>query len=719
MNKRVTALSLAALLFMASCKPGGSPEATPTVPPAPPTSPVVTPAPTPVADPTPNLYEGYDLISRIDGSTATIPLNEAGLDAYLGSHEGLLHNTTSQAYWRLTAGECDIVFCTYPSQDEFDYAKEKGVELEIVPVVKDALVFLNNEKNPVENLTRQQVVDVYTGKIKNWKELGGADSGVTPYQRNQYSGSQTLFEKLVMGDVTPMTPPSTLVFAEMGGLVDAVAVYDNAETALGYSMFYYVSDMYTYPNIRLLSVDGVKPTRESIAADQYAYVTNYYAVMRRDTPEGHPAREYLRWMLTEQGQRTAHGAGYVTLKPLDLPVTPGMFPGATRENSTQSSGTGGTKSRIGEPTKGEGIIYDDDYRFSAEFDGDAELERLVDEWLDSVYAKSPDNSHGGTWYLSDGLLLVWVSVFTGTYREAYSAVFDVKAKKRLKLSDLFYDGVNYIEYINVNLVDSTRRNATWFFGWDDFETRALKRPFTGYPNDFDNFFVDRMGEGYYLCLEPLPDDPFFAPLSTMIGHFWLKVPLTEELSPWGASATVTEYYPLDVKDNVVLAVPEIKGGGNYEAVNAKIKATAEKAAKHEGYLSVETDPNPDWKRIINPTVKRWGGNISVIYTYVNYSGSGDVSLGVFERLDVNLATGADVDPYAAIPEKWWEADRLDIYEWQGNNFERIGDYIPPGGSAYSNIEIADWDSRVINFKLTQPDGRELQVMLVVELSEIN
>lgn len=90
----------------------------------------------------------YNLIERIDGSTATIPLSEAALDAYLGGHEGLVHNRTGEAYRRLIEKECDIVFCTYPSQNEFEHAEQKGVELEITPVANDALVFINNIENP-------------------------------------------------------------------------------------------------------------------------------------------------------------------------------------------------------------------------------------------------------------------------------------------------------------------------------------------------------------------------------------------------------------------------------------------------------------------------------------------------------------------------------------------------------------------------------------------
>ena len=68
-------------------------------------------------------------------------------------------------------------------------AKEKGVELEIVPIVKDAFVFFVNTENPVESLTLEQIQGIYTGNIKNWKDVGGDNERIVAYQRPANSGS--------------------------------------------------------------------------------------------------------------------------------------------------------------------------------------------------------------------------------------------------------------------------------------------------------------------------------------------------------------------------------------------------------------------------------------------------------------------------------------------------------------------------------------------------
>lgn len=81
------------------------------------------------------------------------------------------------------------------------------------------------------------------GKITNWKEVGGDDLEIAPFQRNAESGSQVLMEKLVMDGQAMMEPPEGYMLSEMGTLMEAVRSYDNSASAIGYSVFYYASDM--------------------------------------------------------------------------------------------------------------------------------------------------------------------------------------------------------------------------------------------------------------------------------------------------------------------------------------------------------------------------------------------------------------------------------------------------------------------------------------------
>ena len=98
-------------------------------------------------------------------------------------------------------------------------------------------MFIVNEENPVQSLTQQQLRDIYAGRITSWKDVGGADSPIVAFQRGVDSGSQTLFKKLLIdkGDGQLMAAPTELAPADMGGLVDSIAEYNNSANAIGFS----------------------------------------------------------------------------------------------------------------------------------------------------------------------------------------------------------------------------------------------------------------------------------------------------------------------------------------------------------------------------------------------------------------------------------------------------------------------------------------------------
>ena len=97
----------------------------------------------------------------------------------------------------------------------------------------------------------------------------GKTSAAQAFQRREDSGSQTLFQKLLIQGGELMDAPTELAPTEMGGLVDSIAEYNNTANAIGFSVYYYISEMYSQPGLRLLAVDGVTPSNETIADQSY------------------------------------------------------------------------------------------------------------------------------------------------------------------------------------------------------------------------------------------------------------------------------------------------------------------------------------------------------------------------------------------------------------------------------------------------------------------
>lgn len=251
---------------------------------------------------------------KVDASLAIHPLVDSIASNFLGIPESELsfeYTTTrsSEVYRNLINGNVDVIFAAEISEEDREYAKEMGVELNIIPATSSAFVFIVNTSNPVDNLTFDQVQKIYTGEITNWLEVGGNDAPIIPYQRPAGSGSQTAMLSLVMKDKEIMTPQTIQIQGEMGQLIDAVAEFDNSDTAIGYSYFYYVNTMYKRDTIKMLSIDGVKPAIDTIKSGEYPIYTNGFIVTRGDADEN--TLKWVEAVLSSRGSEIIENAGYV------------------------------------------------------------------------------------------------------------------------------------------------------------------------------------------------------------------------------------------------------------------------------------------------------------------------------------------------------------------------------------------------------------------------
>lgn len=308
-------LAAAVLLLTAACGQGENASA-PETPETPETSSAAA-APESAAEPAHPL-PGVDAgnYPRVDGSTANMPLMARMYSAICGvsqeDGETAVEVTKTGPSWRhLADGETDLLVVYEPSESVRAQLEEIGTELEVSPLGRDGLVFLVNEGNQVENLTQEQLQDIYTGKITDWSGVGAPGGEITAFQRNEGSGSQTLFLKLLMKDQEPMQPPMGLVPGFMSDLIDGIAEYDGSGGAIGYSVFYYAKEMYANPDVRLISVDGVMPSAQTIGDGTYPLLNDFYVAIRADEPQDSPARLLRDWLLSDSGRDLMVEAGYV------------------------------------------------------------------------------------------------------------------------------------------------------------------------------------------------------------------------------------------------------------------------------------------------------------------------------------------------------------------------------------------------------------------------
>lgn len=244
-------------------------------------------------------------LPRIDGAAALVPVfNSFVYSLYpeesvkyengdFTSDSALQYHNTRGAYKGIVDGDVDIIFCAKPSDEQKKYGTDKGVELELTPIGREAFVFLVNKNNPVDNLSMQELKDIFTGKITNWKEVGGASRPINVVQRNKGSGSQTSLEKLIGEEI------ASNFFGPLGG-------------SIGFSFRFYVEELTKHGHIKMLSLNDVYPSRENVQNNSYPIVSNFYAVTRKG--ETNPnVQKVLDFVLGPTGQEIIDEIGYVSL----------------------------------------------------------------------------------------------------------------------------------------------------------------------------------------------------------------------------------------------------------------------------------------------------------------------------------------------------------------------------------------------------------------------
>ena len=225
---------------------------------------------------------------------------------------------THGAYTNLIEGKTDVIIASRDiSRNEKASAAELGVELETAPLAIDALVFIVNPKNPVKNLTADQVRKIYTGEITNWKEVGGVDHAITPYIRDADSGSQEKMETLVMDGLKMIDGTEGTYMYEIIGsqMASPYLQIENDEYGIGYTPFFYCTAMVRdLMRVDMLSIDGVMPSKESLRNNKYPFVSSIYAAVRKTEAPESMAFKLFQFLFTKRGADMIDESGYIAIR---------------------------------------------------------------------------------------------------------------------------------------------------------------------------------------------------------------------------------------------------------------------------------------------------------------------------------------------------------------------------------------------------------------------
>jgi phosphate transport system substrate-binding protein len=252
------------------------------------------------------------------GSDTLVNLALAWAEEYVGIHPEVRISVTGggsgTGIAALINGTVDIANASRGMKsEEFTEAQANGIEPVEFTVARDAIAVVVHPSNPVNNLTLQQISDMYIGQITNWQEVGGEDRPIVLLSRESNSGTYVYFlENVVrMGDRDSelLFSPDTLLMPSSEGISAEVRQNPNA---IGYDGLGYVT-----PDQKVLGVgessDGpfVLPTIETVNDGSYPVSRPLYMYTAGE-PTGTVA-EYLNWVLSD-GQEFVAQLGFVPLE---------------------------------------------------------------------------------------------------------------------------------------------------------------------------------------------------------------------------------------------------------------------------------------------------------------------------------------------------------------------------------------------------------------------
>jgi len=193
-------------------------------------------------------------------------------------------------------GLADFGMCSRVLKDE------ERARFSAVVIAYDGLAVVVHPSNPVNDLSRAQLRQIFAGDVTNWKDVGGADRSIRVITREEGSGTREAFVKLVMGHARISRRALT---QESNGAVMELVKHDPA--AIGYASLGQVENEIHRiqargdpPPLKAVSVEGVPPTTEAVKTRRYALVRPFLLVFRNEPPP--PARRFLEFVLSARGQ---------------------------------------------------------------------------------------------------------------------------------------------------------------------------------------------------------------------------------------------------------------------------------------------------------------------------------------------------------------------------------------------------------------------------------
>ena len=241
----------------------------------------------------------------LDGSTTVGPIAKAFAEYYMEQNPNVNvtvnESGSGNGAKSLIAGTCDIAnMSRFMKEKEFQAAVEKGVMPVAHVVAMDGIAVVVNAVNPIKGLTIEQIRDIYTGKVDNWKQLGGPDMKIVVVSRETTSGTYETFNEFVM-DGQKVTPGAEYVPSNAAAR-EAVL---RTRGAVAYAGLGFTKD------VRAVPVNGVTATPGTVVSGRYPIARPLYMFTNGYPELGSHVHAFVTLHLTRKGQEIVEGQEFV------------------------------------------------------------------------------------------------------------------------------------------------------------------------------------------------------------------------------------------------------------------------------------------------------------------------------------------------------------------------------------------------------------------------
>ena len=248
----------------------------------------------------------------MDGSTTVLPFAQAAAEQYMKANKTVKFSVsgtgTGNGFKSLADDSAQIANASRFIKDkEIDTCMSKKVYPVPFAVALDCIIPVVHPSNQVKSLTKAQLKDIFTGKVTDWKEVGGTSGAIVVIGRDTSSGTYGTWQEMIMdkGEKARVTPKAQ-VTASSGAMMTAVA---NNKNAIGYEGMGYVTKA-----VKGVQVEGISGAASTARSGKYP-LSRYLYMFTNGWPEG-DVLDFINYMQSTAGQKIVNKTGFVSLQEI-------------------------------------------------------------------------------------------------------------------------------------------------------------------------------------------------------------------------------------------------------------------------------------------------------------------------------------------------------------------------------------------------------------------